>query len=146
MHWHAHYDSTGTGHLCQGRFKSFPFQESDHLYSLNRYVERNAQRAGLVQRAEDWEWGRLWDRVYGDGGVRLLSPWPVPIPEDWVSLVNEAHTEAELRALRRSVKRGQPYGDLGWVAETARRMGLEETLRPLGGPRKREKKASEEEA
>ncbi len=24
MRWHAHYHTTGTGHLYQGRFKSFP--------------------------------------------------------------------------------------------------------------------------
>ena len=142
--WHAHSHNVGTGHLYQGRFKSFPVQENDHLYCLSRYVERNANRAGLVERAEDWEWGSLWDRVHGEGGVRLLSPWPVPIPEDWVALVNEAQTEAELQAIRRSVKRGQPYGEAEWVATTARRMGLEQTLRPLGRPRKRQKHGADE--
>ena len=32
MRWHAHYHSSGTGHLYQGRFKSFPIQADDHLY------------------------------------------------------------------------------------------------------------------
>ena len=96
------------GHLYQGRFQSLPVQENDHLYCLGRSVERNAKRAGRVERAEDGEGGSLWDRVHGDGGVRLLSAWPVPIPEDGVALVNEAQTEAELQAIRRSVKRGQP--------------------------------------
>ena len=52
--YHAHYHTAGTGPLYQGRFKSFPVQEDEHLRTLLRYVERNALRAGLVRRAEDW--------------------------------------------------------------------------------------------
>ena len=44
--WHAHYHNAGSGHLYQGRFKSFPIQEDDHLLTVCRYVERNALRAG----------------------------------------------------------------------------------------------------
>src|SRR5207244_3632564 len=50
MRWHAHYHTSGTGHLYQGRFKSFPIEADDHLYAVLRYVERNALRAGLVGR------------------------------------------------------------------------------------------------
>src|SRR5438876_1781806 len=73
--WHAHYHSAGTGHLYQGRFKAFPIEADEHLYAVLRYVERNALRAGLVERAEDWRWGSLWRRRYGE--VDLLHPWPV---------------------------------------------------------------------
>ena len=45
---HAHRDSAGTGHVYQGRFKSFPVQEDEHFYTVCRYVERNALRAKLV--------------------------------------------------------------------------------------------------
>lgn len=30
MRWHAHYKTGGTGHLYQGRFKSFPIQSDGH--------------------------------------------------------------------------------------------------------------------
>ena len=52
MRWHAHYHTEGTGHLYQGRFKTFPIQEDEHLVSVLRYVERNALQANLVKRAE----------------------------------------------------------------------------------------------
>jgi putative transposase len=52
MRWHAHYSTGGTGHLYQGRFKSFPVQDDEHLLAVMRYVERNALRANLVERAE----------------------------------------------------------------------------------------------
>jgi putative transposase len=32
--WHAHRRSTGTGHVYQGRFKSFPVQEDGHFYTV----------------------------------------------------------------------------------------------------------------
>lgn len=57
--YHAHYGSSGQGHVYQGRFKSFPIQDDDHFFVVARYVERNAVRAGLVERAEDWQWGSL---------------------------------------------------------------------------------------
>jgi putative transposase len=51
MRWHAHYHTSGTGHIYQGRFKSFPVATDEHYYTLVRYVERNARRAKLVRRA-----------------------------------------------------------------------------------------------
>ena len=48
--WHAHRHSTGSGHLYQGRFKSFPVQDDAHFFTVCRYVERNALRANLVER------------------------------------------------------------------------------------------------
>ena len=137
MRWHAHYHTQGTGHLYQGRFKSFPVAANEHLYAVLRYVERNALRAGLVRRAEDWRWGSLWRRRHPDTQpVIALHPWPVPEPDNWEELVNQPQTEAELAAVRRSVGRGCPFGAPAWQEQTARRLGLEFTLRPRGRPRK----------
>jgi len=61
----------------------------------------------------------------------------------WMALLNEAQTE--LQALCRSVKHGQPYGEVGWVEATAKRLGLEQTLRPLGRPRAARKQPDENE-
>ena len=53
--WHAHRHSEDPGgHLYQGAFKSFPVQDDPHFLTVARYVERNALRAGLVARAQDW--------------------------------------------------------------------------------------------
>ena len=51
--WHGHHGTAGTGHLDQGRYKSFPVQSDEHLLTLCRYVEQNALRANLVKRAEE---------------------------------------------------------------------------------------------
>jgi putative transposase len=139
--YHAHYHTAGTGPVYQGRFKSFPIREDEHLLTVMRYVERNPLRAGLVRRAEDWRWSSLWQRAQGRA-AGLLDSGPVPLPERWVAQVNGAETEAELEALRRSVLRGCPFGEASWVEQTAARLGLEATLRRQGRPRKASKQGA----
>lgn len=137
--WHAHRQSTGSGHVYQGRFKSFPVQEDAHLYTLARYVERNAKRANLVRRAERWRWSSLYRWLRGCAEDReLLSSWPVPRQAHWVDYVNSPQTDAELAALRRSVQRGSPFGDESWSDRAVRQLGLESTLRPQGRPKKQQ--------
>lgn len=135
--WQKHFKRVGFGHVYQGRFKSFPVATDEYFYRVNRYVERNALRANLVKRAEDWQFGSLWIRQQGTPGDRaVLSAWPERCPRDWVKYVNQPESEAELAALRRSAVRGTPYGDPDWVAQTAKQLGLESTLRLPGRPRK----------
>jgi putative transposase len=138
MRWHAHHHTSGTGHLYQGRFKAFPVEDDHHFYTVVRYVERNALRAGLAPRAEAWRWSSLWRRVSGDAEARaLLSQWPVSRPRDWVAHVNAAQSEAELAAVRQAVRRGSPFGAPDWQKKAAAKLGLQSTLRPRGRPRKR---------
>ncbi|MBN1852987.1 MAG: transposase [Pirellulales bacterium] len=137
--WHAHYHASGTGHLYQGRFKSFPVESDEHLYTVLRYVERNPVRANLANRAEAWRWSSAWRHYCGDEDARrLLADWPIPRPRDWLSRVQRAHTQTELDALRRSVCRGQPYGAETWCQRTIERLGLQWTVRPRGRPRKQD--------
>jgi putative transposase len=77
--WHAYRGSTSSGHVYQGRFKSFPIQDDDHLFVVCRYVERNALRAMLVEQAEQWQWSSLWRWRFGNA-KQLLSNWPVARP------------------------------------------------------------------
>jgi putative transposase len=137
MRWHAHHQTSGSGHLYQSRFKSFPVQTDEHFYALLRYVERNARRANLVDRAEEWRWSSLWLRRYGGPDAnKLLHAWPLPEPAHWLRLVNRPQSEAELKAIRQALRRGSPFGTSQWQVRTARRLGLEWTLRPRGRPRR----------
>jgi putative transposase len=80
MRWHAHRQSRGSGHVYQGRFKSFPVQGDGHFLTASRYVERNALRANFVKRAEDWPWCSLHPRVSTTGGHHGWQPgrWSAP--------------------------------------------------------------------
>lgn len=134
--WHAHHHTAGTGPVYQGRFKSFPVQTDEHFLTVARYVERNAQRAKLVQHAEDWQWGSLWRRAQDAGPAPVwLSEWPMARPRDWGAYVNRPQMAAELEALRVSVRRGRPFGNEGWVLRMVKRFGLESTLRARGRPK-----------
>jgi putative transposase len=121
--FHAYRQSVGTGHLYQGRYKSFPVQEDGHFLMVCRYVERNALRAGLVRRAEEWRWSSLWQRTHMENSMRVpLSPWPVGQPQDWTAWVNQPQTTAELASLRDSAQHGKPYGSTSWVRATSARV------------------------
>jgi putative transposase len=135
--WHAAHRTAGTGSLYQGRFKSFPVQTDAHFLTVARYVERNALRAHLVRRAENWRWGSLWRHHQADANARkILSVWPVPRPRSWLAYVNRAETPQELEALRRSAQGGRPYGNAPWQTRIAKRLSLESTFRSRGRPRK----------
>ena len=130
--YHRHYRTTG--HVWQGRFKAFPVQDGDHLLSVLRYVERNALRAELVARAEDWKWSSLPGWLSGDA---LLWRGEAAVRDErWLERVNEPLSAGDLQRLRLSVERGRPYGEDSWAKDTARRLGLESTLRSRGRPRK----------
>ncbi len=135
--WHAHNHSIGTGHLYQGRYKSFLVQKDNYFLQLCRYIENNALRAKLVKRAENWRWSSLWRREQGtDKQKELLSPWPIAIPSDYLEQVNGYLTEKELEYIRVSILKSRPYGDDNWMNKMVKNFGLEITLRQRGRPKK----------
>lgn len=133
--YHAHYETTGDGHVYQGRYKSFPVQDDEHFHVVCRYVERNALTADLIKRAEDWRWGSLWNWCGGKTPIKLAA-WPVARLARWIERVNEVLTEKELQAVKCSIKRSSPFGSPNWIDSTAKRLKLESTLRPRGRPSK----------
>jgi putative transposase len=132
--WQRAKRKVGYGHLYQGRFKSFPVETDEHFYTVGRYVERNALRAGLVEQAEDWRWGSLWRRVQKQRAP-LLSAWPLAEPRQWRQHVNQPQSEAEVAGIRQSLQRNRPYGSDAWTARTAAALDLTSTLRPRGRPK-----------
>jgi len=138
MRWHAHYQTGGTGHLYQGRFKSFPVQSDEHLLTVLRYVERNPVRAGLVERAELWRWSSAWARGQCPSSMPrwLAQPTDPALPRSWLAWVNEPQNDAELKALRDCIRRSCPFGEETWASGCAVRLKLESTRRPRGRPRK----------
>jgi putative transposase len=135
--YHAHYHTSGEGHLYQARFKSFPVADDDHFLVVCRYVERNPLRAHLVLRSEDWQYGSLWRwNQKSEPPPKLLSPWPIARTPNWIERVHQPLSEKELAALRTCVQRGRTFGDEGWVQQVAERSGLGYTLRARGRPRK----------
>ncbi len=131
--WHARHQTAGTCPIYQGRFKSFPVEQDEHFFTVVRYVERNPLRAKLVSRAERWRWSSLWLACNERCDVTLDAS-PVPRPDCWIEHVQRPQTEGELAAVRESVTRGSPFGGDAWRQETAKRLGLQSTLRATHRP------------
>jgi putative transposase len=137
MRWRVAHQKVGYGPLYQGRFKSFPIQEDDHLLTVCRYVERNPVAAGIAKRSADWRWGSAWIRLNGDAKQRsVLSEWPVDMPANWVRTVDRPLRETELSDVKQSVERGRPLGDDRWIGRMVSRLNLRHTIRQEGRPRK----------
>ena len=114
--YHRHYGSSG--HLWQGRYKSFGIEDDDHLLTVARYVEGNPVRAGLVETAVDWVWSSHRQRigVQGDSpssenekglssGAQLLSPLPIAVDGDWTEFVDTPLTGREMAKVKKKVDR-----------------------------------------
>jgi putative transposase len=111
--WHLVRGLDGQGAVYQGRFKAIPVGSDRHFLSVCRYVERNALRAALVERAEDWPWSSLAQHRRG-AVAALLAAWPVPRPAGWAAYVNEPQTDIELQTIRRAIAHDDPFGDESW--------------------------------
>jgi putative transposase len=127
--WQLARDAAGEGAVYQGRFKAIPIGADRHFLWVCRYVERNALRAGFVNRAESWRWSSA------GAPVPWMSPWPCARPANWLEHVNLPQTEQELRAFRGAMSQGLPFGDDEWVRLTRERLGML-PRRPRGQPRK----------
>ena len=56
-------------------------------------------------------------------------------PLDGWHTSNSPQTDEERSAIKRSIDRGDPFGDGSWFAEAARALGLEITTRRRGRPK-----------
>jgi len=128
-----------SGHVWQGRYKSFLIQEDAHLIAVLRYVERNPVRAGLVPTAEAWRWSSHRERIGKDARL-LLDAQPVSLPADWSDYIRRPLTHTELESVRRSVRRRTPFGSCTWQEHVCAEYGLEATLHPRGRPRNKQEK------
>lgn len=129
--YHQHHKTHG--HIWQGRFKSFPIQQDNHLLTVFRYILRNPVRAQLVQSADQWPWSSL---QHG----HAIAPSPVEYPPDWRHWIETPLSDQELSQIRTSVNRQAPYGEPDWQTNVAKTLGLVSTLRPRGRPQKTPKK------
>lgn len=98
--------TVGQGHVYQHRYWAGPIGSEKHFLNVVRYVESNALRAKLVERAEQWRWGSLWERTANQR--RLVDLAPVALPDDWVAIVNTPQAPEELEIVRQAKRLGRP--------------------------------------
>ncbi len=128
--YHKHYGSSG--HIWQGRYKSFPIQRDEHLITVLSYVLQNPIRAGLSSTARDWMWSSL-------RRPQLVDPCPVGEGNQWLDQLQEPLRAELVLSIRECLNRQRPFGEQDWQAEMAATFGLASTLRPRGRPRSKRK-------
>jgi len=134
--YHARTRTVGSGHVYQGRYKSLLVESDRHFLTLVRYVERNAKRATLVKKAEDWPWSSAHARLGGnEKQKKLLSAWPVAEPRHYREWLNRSQGKEEIEKIRCAIKKSRPYGSEEWVSRAVAQFGLENTMRSSGRPR-----------
>lgn len=130
--YHRHYETSG--HVWQGRFKSFIIQEDNHLLTVLRYVEGNPVRKGIVKSAKQWNWSSHCESI-NEKPVLLIDKIPLELPNDWSRYVDMSSTNEETEEISKCVSRGCPYGVPIWQVQISDELGLESTLKPRGRPK-----------
>jgi len=98
------HGTAGTGHIYQGRYKNSAILTDRHFMNVCRYVEANPLCAGLVPRAENWEWSSLVRSGPVDD-IDILSPWPITRPTKWIEQVNRPQGNREIREIEGQIRR-----------------------------------------
>ncbi len=135
---HALTETEGTGHLYQGRYKSFLVSNDMYAWTLLKYIERNPVRAHLTDDPFLWRWGSAHIRAHNiqrESQIILSDP-PSGLPPQYTQLLKEKESPEVLERIRLSVKRENPYGEDSWVLQMIERHKLEPTTRNRGRPKK----------
>ncbi len=113
--YHKHYG--GSGHIWQGRFKSFPVQRDEHLMTVLRYVLQNPVRAGSSSTVQEWLWSTVRRRHPVDRS-------PVDEAGQWSEQLKNQLGDAQVANIRECLNRQRPFGQSNWQEEVARKFGL----------------------
>lgn len=135
--YRRHYPPESPGHIYQDRYTNVLVETGPSLLHVLRYVEANAFAAGLVERAEDYEWSSASPAALDDERP-LICEWPIERPQNWQTLLNLRTAKAERNRIQRCAARGAPYGSPDWTKKVIKQFNLEHTTRRPGRPKREE--------
>jgi putative transposase len=121
------------GFLFQGRFASYPMDDA-HLMAAVRYVENVPVAAGMVARAQDWDWSSARSHIKGK---RLRHDPLTDVAAlgahvtNWRALlrigVEAADDTAATETIKARMRTGRPLASPEWIADAeaamARKLG-----------------------
>ena len=97
------------GYLWQGRFSSFPMEES-WLLKAASYVELNPVKAGMVRHAWDYPWSSVHAHLLGKDDFGLIvTNKLLDIVGDWKSYLLEAQSYS-VEEFENHERTGRPLG------------------------------------
>lgn len=129
------------GFLWQGRFSSFPMDET-YLFNSVRYIETNPVRAKLVRHAAEWKWSSAKAHI-----ERIADPVIQPSPldgiiRDWKSYLESRAPLRLVKEFHEHAKSGLPLGSNDFLDSLEKLTGLSLRKKKPGPKKKRTKKNS----
>jgi putative transposase len=130
-------DKDWCGHLWQDRYYSSALDER-HLWTAIRYVELNPVRAGMIARAERYQWSSAAAHC-GLRSDRILSKNPdwcrrLAGIANWTDWLAQAVDSTSQAMLRENTRKGLPTGCKEFVRNIERATGRNLARRPRGRP------------
>ena len=102
------------GHLWQGRFASFPMDET-YLLAAARYVEMNPVAAGIVENAAAWPWSSARAHLAATDDEFVTVAPQLEMARDWRLFLAGAAEEEQVNEIRKHERTGRPLGSVGFV-------------------------------
>ena len=116
---HINFREGWRGHLLQGRFASFPMDES-YLLAAIRYVELNPVRAKIVKEPWAYPWSSTQAHITGvDDKLVEVTPL-LEMVKDWKGFLSSGIHEKEIEELREHERTGRPLGSERFVKKLER--------------------------
>ena len=111
-----------TGYLWQGRFASFPMDET-YLLATARYVELNPVRANLVKRPEDFQWSSARHHLSLIDDPVIQGSLLKEMVGNWNEFLTKSYDEKLDKKIGLSIRSGRPLGSDQFVSGLERRVG-----------------------
>ena len=102
------------GHLWQGRFASFPMDET-YLLAAARYVEMNPVTAGLAEDAAAWPWSSARAHLAATNDELVTVAPLLELTGDWRHFLAGAADEGQITDIRKHERTGRPLGSENFV-------------------------------
>lgn len=110
------------GFLWQGRFASFPMDET-HVLASAKFIETSPMLRKVAKRPRDWQWSSARAHLSGhDDRVVRVRPLLERV-RNWRTFLDEPLTDSEREAIRAHESTGRPLGSTAFVARLEKRLG-----------------------
>ena len=128
-----------TGRLWESRYHSCIVNEEKYLWAVARYIEQNPVRAGIVSKAEDYDYSSARAHVKGTSdevlGEELFTN---DRRQDYIKLLRSGTPEEEKEAVRYCTRTGRPFGDEVFICGVEQSLKRRLAKRPQGRPKRKE--------
>lgn len=119
---HVNFREGWRGHLWQGRFGSFPMDES-YLLVAARYVELNPVKAGLAATPEVYPWRSAAAHLSGkDDALVTVAPL-LHMMENGRQFLSDGIAAKDAAVIERHIQTGRPLGNTHFLENIEQMLG-----------------------